>query len=195
MMQVAEQRAAVDKQALTLLIERYQSGDDAAFAALVEEVYEQLRRIAHAQLSGHRRDAVVDTTVIVHEAYLRLREQDRKVWQNRSHFMAVAARAMRQIIIDFARRQGAAKRGSGLQHVDLDSTQIGTEDTGIATLLDLDAALTRLADQDGRAARLFEYRFFGGMTDQEAAGVLGMSLRSTQREWRKVKAYFAHALG
>ena len=191
---VAGQSTRVDKQELTLLIERYRSGDDAAFAALVEEVYEQLRRIAHAQLSGHRRDAVVNTTVIVHEAYFRLREQDREIWQSRSHFMAVAARAMRQIIIDFARRQGAAKRGSGLQHVDLESTQIGTEDSDIATLLDLDAALTALADQDGQAAQLFEYRFFGGMTDQEAASILGMSLRSTQREWQKVKAYFAHAL-
>lgn len=185
----------MDNQELTLLIERYQQGDDGAFAALVEEVYDQLRRIAHAQLGSHQRDAMVNTTVIVHEAYFRLRDQDRAVWKSRAHFMAVAARAMRQIIVDFARRQGAAKRGSGQRHVDLDSTQIGTQDESFAAMLDLDAALTRLAGTDQNAARLFEYRFFGGMTDQEAADVLGLPLRTTQREWRKVKAYFAHALG
>ncbi len=180
---------------LTQLIQRYQQGDAEAFKQLVEEVYDQLRRIAHAQLGNHARDAVVNTTVIVHEAYFRLREQERAVWENRAHFMAVAATAMRQIIIDFARRHQAEKRGAGAKHVDIDSTQVGTSAEGFATLLDIDAALTKLSETDERAARLFEVRFFGGMTDQEASEILGMSLRTTQREWRKVKAYFAHALG
>lgn len=183
-----------DGNQLTQLLGRYQQGDDQAFEQLVEEIYDDLRRIAHAQLAGHKRDAVVNTTVIVHEAYFRLRDQDRDIWQNRAHFMAVAARAMRQIIVDFARRAQAGKRGGGAAHVNLEDTQVAGSPEGLATLLDIDAALTSLAEDDERAARLFECRFFGGMTNQEAADALGMSLRTTQRTWKLAKAYFAHAL-
>lgn len=179
---------------LTQLLSRYKQGDSEAFERLVEAIYDDLRRIAHAQLNGNRRDAVVNTTVIVHEAYFRLRDQDQAVWQDRQHFMAVAARAMRQIIIDFARRAQADKRGGGLAHVNINDLQIGRSSDGLATLLDIDAKLTELGNQDAQAASLFEYRFFGGMTNQEAADALGMSLRSTQRQWRWVKAYFAHHL-
>jgi RNA polymerase sigma factor (TIGR02999 family) len=179
---------------LTLLIHRYQEGDPAAFDRLLEHVYDHLRRIAHAQLDSHRRDAVVNTTVIVHEAYLRLQAQDGDAWQSRHHFLAIAARAMRHIIIDFARRQQAGRRGSGAEHVSLEETQIGLRHEGIETVLDIDRVLNQLAEADPRAANLFEYRFFGGMTDYEAAAALNLPLRTTQREWRRVKAYFAHAL-
>lgn len=179
---------------LTEIMQRYQQGDTHAFERLVELVYDKLRHIAHAQLGSHQRDAVVNTTVIVHEAYFRLRDQEQAIWQNRAHFMAVAATAMRQIIVDFARRQNSEKRGGGVKHVDIDSTQVGTSNESFAAVLDIDTALTALSKRDQRAARLFEARFFGGMTDEEAADALGMSLRTTQREWRKVKAYFAHAL-
>lgn len=185
----------MEGQELTQLLRRYQDGDAEAFERLVEEVYEDLRRIARSQLSGHRRDAVVNTTVIVHEAYFRLKDSDRAHWQNRTHFMAIAARAMRQIIVDFARRAGAGKRGGGAVHVNLDDTQIANRPEELATLIDIDSALTRLAGEDERAARLFEFRFFGGMAEQEAADALGVSLRTSQRQWKIVKAYFAHALG
>lgn len=179
---------------LTSLLGRYRQGDDQALALLVEEIYDDLRRIAHRQLGGHQRDAVVNTTVIVHEAYFRLQEQDRDAWQDREHFMAVAARAMRQIIVDFARRARAEKRGSGAVHVNLDETQVAATEEGLTTLLDIDAALTRLAGEDEPAARLFEFRFFGGMAEQEAANAMGTSLRTSQRQWKLVKAYFAHAM-
>ncbi len=184
----------MDKQELTQLLERYRNGDDAAFQSLVEEIYDDLRRIAHHQLSNHQRDAVVNTTVIVHEAYFRLRDQDRDAWTSKAHFMAIAAKAMRQIIIDFARRSNASKRGGDAVHVSLEDTQVSGGAEGLAVLLDIDAALTKLSRENTSAARLFEFRFFGGMTDQEAADALGLSLRSTQRQWKMVKAYFAQAL-
>ncbi len=180
---------------LTELIGRYQEGDRMAFEQLVASVYDHLHRIAHNQLSNHKRDAVVNTTVVVHEAYLRLQDQEKALWQNRNHFLAVAATAMRQIIIDFARRHQAGKRGGGEHHVNLDDTQIGFSPDAATLLLDIDAAFHDLLKSDERTARVFECRYFGGMTDDETAEALSQSLRTVQREWKKAKAFFSHRLG
>lgn len=178
---------------VTELLLAFKDGDRSAFNELMPLVYDDLRRVAHRQLAGNRRDQVLDTSVLVHESYLKLVDQKRVDYQSRGHFLAIAARAMRQVIIDYARRQGAAKRGGGLLPATLDEGRIAVEDQA-EWLLTIDQALSRLAEHNERLARVVECRFFAGYSEEETAEALGVSLRTAQRDWLRARVWLQEEL-
>ncbi|MFQ5524705.1 MAG: sigma-70 family RNA polymerase sigma factor [Thermoanaerobaculia bacterium] len=178
---------------ITQLLDVVREGDREALNRLLPLVYGELRTLAHRQLKGNRGDASLNTTALVHEAYLKLVDQGRADWKDRRHFLAVAATAMRHLVIDHARRRTAQKRGGGTRHTLLDEGRIGIE-ARAARLLALDEALENLAGLDGRLARLVELRFFGGLTVAESAGVLEVSEPTVKRDWRKAKALLYRTL-
>jgi RNA polymerase sigma factor (TIGR02999 family) len=187
----------VPDQDITDLLVAYREGDQSAFERLVPLVYDDLRRIARQQLARHRRDAVLDTTALVHETYLKLVDQTRVEAIDRTHFLAIAARAVRQVIVDYARSQQAAKRGAGQRPVSLDRVQVVVGDASarqIDFLLAIDQALERMSEASARLTRVFECRYFGGLTEQETAEALGLPLRTIQRDWMKSKAWLRREL-
>jgi RNA polymerase sigma factor (TIGR02999 family) len=160
---------------------------------LVPIVYDELRRIAHRQLRGERSDHTLDTTGLVHEAYLKLSRLDRIEWGDRAHFLAVAAGAMRRILVDYAVARRAGKRGGGRQRVALDDVLI-LADERAEELLALDEALQRLAAESERAARIVEWRYFAGMSIEETAAVLDLSPATVKREWVLARAWLNREL-
>jgi RNA polymerase sigma factor (TIGR02999 family) len=173
---------------VTQLLERYRSGDRDAEAALFTGVYAELRRLAAHYLRGERPDHTLQPTALVNEAYLRLVRQRDKDWQNRAHFVAVAAKVMRQVLVDFARRAKAEKRGFGIAPDLLeDASGAGGQDP--ALILALDEALSELARYDERQARIVELRYFAGLSVEETAGLLGVSPRTVKREWTLARAW------
>lgn len=178
---------------VTRLLSGARAGDPQALGALWELVYEELHHIAHHQLRRMRPGETINTTALVHEAYLKLGDPADAEWENRTHFFSVAARAMRHILVDYARRQQAEKRGGGDVDVRLDEAviQVGARSE---IFLGIDAALTQLAQLNERLSQIVEYRFFGGMTEQEIADLLDLSPRTVRRDWRKAKAWLSHAL-
>jgi RNA polymerase sigma factor (TIGR02999 family) len=160
---------------------------------LVPIVYGELRAIAHRQLGIGGRGGTLSTTALVHEAYMKLVDQPQAQWRDRTHFFAVAALAMRHVLVDRAKARRRLKRGGGQHHVSLDDEHIGADDQPDA-LLELDEALTRLAAFDPRLARVVEYRFFGGLSEQEIAKAMGVTLRTVQRDWVKARALLHRAL-
>ena len=168
-------------------------GHQAAADQLFEVVYGELRRLAAGLMRGERADHTLQSTALVHEAYLRLVDDSRVHWQNRAHFFGTAARAMRQILVDFARKRAADKRGGGWQKVTFDDA-LGLEDASAAELLDLEEALRRLAEHDERMARIVELRVFGGLTAKEVAHVVGLSRQTVQDDWRVAKMWLRHQL-
>jgi RNA polymerase sigma factor (TIGR02999 family) len=165
-----------------------------AAAELLPEVYSYLRNVAQKYCRGGRAPTV-GATGLVHEAYLRLAGTDGgSRWRDREHFCAVAATAMRQVLVDACRRRLAAKRGGGVAPVTLPDEGTPGE-AATVDLLDLDALLTRLAALDARLARVVELRTFGGLTGEEIAEVLGISRRTVETDWRKAKAWLAAELG
>lgn len=157
--------------------------------ALLPFVYDELRAIAHAQLRRERHGHTLNTTALVSEAYMRLLDQHHVDWKNRSQLFALAARSMRRILVDYARRHVAAKRGGGRTRVTLaEAVQIAaTERT--ETLITIHDALERLAAVNPRQARVVEYRFFGGMTEDEIAEALGITARTVRRDWLKAREW------
>ncbi len=180
-------------ESVTQLLERQRAGDPAAFSRLVEVVYAELRTLARRQLRRQRSGGTFSTTAVVHEAYLKLAAHGGSGWESRGHFFAVAARAMRQILVDHARNRGRAKRGGGALHVELDEAA-ATLVQEAERILALDDALDRLEQEDPRAARVFECRFFVGLTDAETAEALGTSPRSVQRGWLAARDWLARDL-
>jgi RNA polymerase sigma factor (TIGR02999 family) len=178
---------------VTVLLRSYRAGDREAFERMVPLVYEDLRRIARRQLGRGNPDGVLQTTGLVHECYLKLVDQEEADWQDRAHFLAVAARAMRQVVVDHARRRGAAKRGSGRRQTTLDDGLIAV-DAQAEWLLALDQALTRLAEREPRLARVVECRFFAGLSEEETAAALDVSLRTAQRDWMRARAWLQEEL-
>jgi RNA polymerase sigma factor (TIGR02999 family) len=171
------------------LLARWRDGDQEALQSLIPLVYKDLRELAHRQLKRERPDHTLQTTALVHEAYLRLAGQRPFEANNRAHFVAVAARLMRQILVDYARTRGAAKRGAG-QKVTLDSAvELGHLPN--ANVLAVDEALQELAEMDQQQSRIVELRFFGGLTTDEAAEVLGISRSTAKRDWNVAKAWLA----
>jgi RNA polymerase sigma factor (TIGR02999 family) len=164
------------------------SGDARALADLFPHIYDELRRLAHRQLQNEPGGQTLNTTALVHEAYIRLIDQTRVQWSGRAHFMAIAATAMRRILIDRARRHRSDKRGGRLQRVPLEAVQLAAEDRA-DVLLALDDALERLKQLDGRQAQVVECRFFGGMTEEETAEALGIGLRTAKRDWAKARSW------
>ena len=154
---------------------------------LFESVYEQLKTLARQQLRLRGRTPTLGATALVHEAYLRLIDQTRTDWKDRGHFLAVAARAMRQIAIDHARRRGAAKRDSGRAPITLDPQQPAAE-TSLADVLAVNEALERMAESSPRLVQVVEMMFFAGLSVEEAAEALATSPSTVKRDWRKAKA-------
>lgn len=186
--------SGVPREGVTQLLIAYRDGDREAFDRLVPMVYDDLRRIARRQLRrGGRPGHTLDTTGLVHEAYLKLVDPAKVDWQDRGHFLAVSARAMRQVIIGYARKRSAEKRGGGERPVTLDEAQIAIDDQA-ERLLALDRALERLGERDERLARVVECRFFAGLSEEETAQALGVSLRTAQRDWMRARAWLKEEL-
>ena len=179
---------------ITRLARRWSDGDEDAFDRLVELVYPDLRRIAHHHLAGASRGRPVDTTALVHEAYLKLAHVEGGVWDGRAQFLAFCSKAMRRILIDYARRRSATKRGGERIRVPLrdDSAVVEAE---VHRVLEVEQALQRLERHNERMARIVECRFFGGMSVSDTAEALGASVRTVEREWARARAYLHEALG
>jgi len=179
---------SVSQQRVTELLVQWSHGDDAAPAELTPLVYEELRRVAHHHLSGQRRDYTLQTTALVNEAYLRLADQTNPRWQNRAHFFAVAARAMRQILVSYARSQQAQKRGGGALKIDLDEAALVSPEES-KEIVDLHEALETLATLDSRKAQVVELKYFGGLNYDEIAEVLKISRITARRDWEFAKVW------
>jgi RNA polymerase sigma factor (TIGR02999 family) len=173
---------------VTALLHAWADGDPAARDRLIPFVYQELHRRAVAQMRRERPDHTLQPTALVHEAYLRLVKQDHAGWQNRAQFYAVASQIMRRILVDHARTAKMAKRPGRWARVTLDQQVAGTGPPNI-DVLDLDDALTRLAGFDERKSRVAELRFFGGLSLQETAHVLGISVATVEREWQVARAW------
>lgn len=177
-----------DTGSITQLLVRSRDGSADVLDELFPLVYEELSRIAHRQLAFRRSGETLNTSALVHDAYLRLVDQTQAVWQDRTHFFATAARAMRFILVDHARRRGAQKRGGGASLLRLDDVDVAAEEQA-GILLALDEALIRLDAVDARLGRIVEYRFFAGLTEAETARLMNVSERTIRRDWTKAKAW------
>ncbi|MEL7311833.1 MAG: ECF-type sigma factor [Pseudomonadota bacterium] len=177
---------------VTQLLQQWNAGDEAARAAIIGTIYEDLRRIASRHLARESDQPLLQPTVLVHEAFLKLEGIDRIRWQDRAHFLAMAARAMREYLIDEARRRRAAKRDGGVQ-VTLSAVDRQHEEPK-TDLLALNDALERLAKADSQRALLVELRFFGGLTVTETAEVMGISERTVKRSWQVARAWLFQEL-
>jgi RNA polymerase sigma factor (TIGR02999 family) len=175
-----------------ILVDARQGGADGANARLAEALYPELRRLAAALMRRERQDHTLQPTALVGEAFLRLVDQTRIDWQDRNHFLGIAARVMRQILVDHARRHGAVKRGAGVQMVTLDDNLSGN--AGPVELLVVNDALERFARLDERGARVVEMRVFGGLTIDEIAGALGVSKRTVDNDWAVARMWLAREL-
>jgi RNA polymerase sigma factor (TIGR02999 family) len=173
---------------VTQLLLDWSNGDQAAFHELMPMVYDELRQMAHRYMCRERPGHTLQTTALVNEAYLRLVDQKRVRWKNRAHFFAAAAQAMRRILIDHARKHRYAKRGGGARKISLDDVAV-ISDERAADLLALDEALFSLASIDSQQSRIVELRFFGGLTIEETAEVLKLSVDMVKREWSTAKAW------
>ena len=171
---------------ITGLLLDLQAGQRDVMDQLLPLVYDELRRIAHHHRARQGAGETLNTTALVHEAYLRLVDQTRIPWQDRVHFFAVAARAMRFILIDYARQQDAQKRGGDRVKVSIDDVPLKTE-AQTADLLALNEALVRLAERHERMAQIVECRFFGGLTIEETAAALNIGTRTVKRDWQKAR--------
>jgi len=178
---------------VTALLVRLSNGGQAVLDDLLPAVYDELRRLAHRKLRGERDDLTLRTTELVHEAYLKLVDHHDVDWQDRQHFFAVAARAMRQVLVEHARRRRADKRGGGAPIQPLDQVTPSTPRPPAAVLA-VDQALDRLAELDERQVRVVECRFFGGYTIEETADVLDVSHSTVERDWRTAKAWLRREL-
>ena len=179
---------------VTKLLLKWSDGDKNALGELLPLVYRELQKIAHRYLNRERNSNTLQTTALVHEAYLKLIDQNRVRWQNRAHFFGIAAQAMRRILVDNARQRLADKRGAGAEKVALDEGLIDISDEKAGNLIDLDEALKQLAELDGQKSRLVELRYFGGLSIEETAEVLGVSIATVNRQWRTAKAWLYNFL-
>jgi RNA polymerase sigma factor (TIGR02999 family) len=178
---------------VTSLLQRVRSGDDDALDDLMPVVYEELRRIARRHLRGQAAGHTLQTTALVHEAFLRLARGRQAGWTDRVHFYAVAATAMRQVLVDHARRRGASKRGGDYDRVGLATGDLGI-DTQAELMVEIDDALQKLSALDPRLTRVVECRFFAGMSEPETAAALGVTDRTVRRDWVKARAWLHREL-
>ena len=166
----------LSSQEVTQLLLAWRQGEKKALDKLIPVVYEELRRLAHSHMRGERKDHTLQTTALVHEAYLRLLDCSRVNWQNRAHFLSISAQLMRRILVDYARSQRSLKRG------------------GAADLIEIDEALQSLAVIDARKCQVVELRFFGGLSAEETAEVLRVSPDTVLRDWKLAKTWLAREL-
>ena len=177
---------------VSALLRAWSDGDQRALAQLTPIVYDELHRLAHYYMKREQAGHSLQTTALVNEAYMRLVDYKRMQWQNRAHFMATAAQAMRRILVDHARRHNV-KRGAGAEHVSLDADAVMCPDRP-DDFVSLDEALTALAERAPRKAKVVELRFFGGLSVEETAEVLGVSPITVMREWKSAKAWLYREL-
>ena len=184
---------SAETQKVTHLLADWGRGDQAAFQKLTPLVYEEMRRLAHHYMKGQSPGHTLQTTALVHEAYLRLVDQSNPSFANRSHFLAVAAKAMRHVLVDHAKSQQRQKRGAGARKVDLDAVALISPEQSDA-ILDLNDGLERLAGLDSRAAQCVELRYFGGLNQDEIAEVLKVSPVTVRRDWVFARAWLYREL-
>jgi RNA polymerase sigma-70 factor, ECF subfamily len=177
-----------DAHEVTVLLSALKQGDDAAAARLMPLIYDELRRLAGSYMRRERTDHTLQATALVHEAYLKLVEQRSTDWQSRAHFFGVAAQLMRRILVDHARGHSRQKRGGEHAKVSLDEALVFAEQQADEVLA-VDDSLNQLAKMDPRQARVVELRFFGGLSVEETADVLGVSPKTIKREWSVAKAW------
>ena len=184
---------AVMTRDFTRILESFQGGDPQAAARLVGLVYDDLHRLARAQLAGQGGERTLGATALVHECYLRLHDSVAGAVSSKHHFFNLAARIMRQVLCDYARERLAEKRGSGAPHTGLDhvDSQLHQE---ASELIELDDLLGRLESENPRAERVFECRYFAGLSEQETADALGIALRSAQRDWQQARSWLSDRL-
>lgn len=161
---------------------------------LVPQLYEELRRLASTRLRYERKNHTLNTTALVHEAYIKLSRQGGEQWQSRAHFMATAARIMRHLLINYAEKRNAVKRGGGAVNLSLDEVPEVIDDERATLILNLEEALEELRAFDERGAQIVEYRFFGGLTQQEVAEHMGISERTVRRSWVMAKTWIQKAI-
>jgi len=178
---------------VTQLLLAWSGGDEQALDRLVPLVYDELRRLAQSYMRRERADHTLQTTALIHEAYLRLIDANRVQWRNRAHFFGVASRLMRQILVTIARERGAQKRGGGAEQVSLDEGMMIDEGRD-EDLVALDEALGELAQIDARKAQVVEMRFFGGLTEDEIAATLNVSTETVRRDWRLARSWLRREL-
>ncbi len=178
-----------EKPDITRMLRDCGDGDDSVIDSLLPVVYDELKRLAESHLQRERPDHTLQATALVHEAYLRLVDQTRVEWRNRAHFFALAAKAIRRILIDHARGKKRDKRGGGRKALSLDSALTICQDETATDLLELDDALTRFAENDPGKARVVEMRFFGGLSNEETAAILGVTSRTVERHWQYARAW------
>jgi RNA polymerase sigma factor (TIGR02999 family) len=184
---------SADDQDVTQLLADWRRGDDGALARLIPIVYQELRRVARAHLRREGSDHTLETTALVHEAYLRLIGLNRMTLENRTHFFAMAARLMREILVDHARRKNARKRGGGLTVVGVDGLMTANPD-GLVDVIALDEALTDLGALDERLSRVVELRFFAGLSIADTSEALSVSRATVERDWTVAKAWLLRRL-
>ena len=180
-------------QDVTNLLTEWCRGDEAALSRLIPLVYQELRRVARARLREEGSDHTLQTTALVHEAYLRLVDLDHMTLRNRTHFFAMAARLMREILVDHARRKNALKRGGGATMLSVDDVEAVAEEA-VVNVLALDEALTDLTSLDERLCRVVELRYFAGLSIDEAAQALDVSHATVERDWTVAKAWLLQRL-
>jgi RNA polymerase sigma factor (TIGR02999 family) len=190
---LAGQMSEPSDQDVNKLLADWRQGDQKALARLIPIVYQELRRVASARLRNEGPEHSLQTTALVHEAYLRLVGLDRIKLQNRTHFFAVSARLMREILVDHARRKNAIKRGAGITVVGLDNVEAATGPDSVDVLA-LDEALAALAELDQRLCRVVELRFFAGLSIAETADALEVSVATVERDWTVAKAWLLQRL-
>lgn len=176
------------KEDLEALLDAHEAGGRAGLDRLVELAYPQLRAIAHRELRRGRAGLMFDTTGLVNEAYLRLSRHDPKRWREPDHFFAAAARAMRHVLVDYARQRQTLKRGEAHIMFPFDDSQHGAR-VDFERVLDVDRVLRELAEVDERLVRVVECRYFGGLTEKETARALSVTVRTVQRDWRRARAW------
>lgn len=189
----AKPMAADPQHEVTQILHDWSGGDANAPDRLMPFVYDELRRLARSFLSRERDGHTLQPTALVHEAYVRLVDQTRVNWQNRTHFYGIAASMMRRVLIDHARAHAAEKRGGGAIRLSLDDVQVPLEERA-ASFIALDEALERLAQFDERKCKVVEMRFFGGLSDEEISQVLGVTTRTVLRDWKKARLWLYREL-
>ncbi len=178
---------------ITQLLAEWTDGNQSALDELYPLVYDELHRLARRYMSRERKDHTLQTTALINEAYVRLVDQKNVHWANRSHFFAISAQIMRRILIDHARRHAYAKRGGGAQQVSLDEAAAVTSGIG-SEMIRLDEALKMLAEMDPRRSQVVELRYFGGLNNEEIAGVLHVSENTVTRDWNMARAWLYQQL-
>ncbi len=174
---------------VTSLLKRYSNGDQGALVDLIPQIYDELRRLASSYLRAERLDHTLQTTALVHEAYLRLVDQKQVEWNNRNHFFGVAAQMMRRILVDHARKHVSLKRGGSFARISLEQAAVFSRKRP-RELIAVDELLTRLASLDPQGSRIVELRFFAGFAE-----VMGLSIARVRRDWSVTKAWFTRELG